>query len=357
MATQTDILIKLFQDAAADLKEIVLHPPGGTASGQDFRRARAAELITRINAILKKLDAKSIDWIRRNAPAAFREGMAEAERQARELGMSVPPIVGSFSVVPQHAVEVLAHDIAADLNKASDAMGQQAIRLIRATAQRGLGEAQIDTILAGGIIHGEPVQAIRALRQALELVHGETVPITDKNGDVIHFKAGYYAKLVAVTKTRQATEIGRHRRLQSLGMDLVSIVGRSSKNFCSAFLGKVFSLSGRSRKYPSLSVLPNGLHGNHGPPFPLSVQQIHRRLRRSIGNGCRPGDGPGSHRRRQIVQRFADRSPAAVQGFADRPAGERTLEKIHAARFTSRCDGSVPQTEERLGIEVMSMAS
>jgi hypothetical protein len=47
-----------------------------------------------------------------------------------------------------------------------------------------------------------------------------------------------------------------------MGLDLVRIVGRISDNFCTAWLGQVFSLSGRHPTYPALAALPGG-----GPPF------------------------------------------------------------------------------------------
>jgi hypothetical protein len=78
----------------------------------------------------------------------------------------------------------------------------------------------------------------------------------------MNFDVGYYAEMVARTKTREASVDARHERLSELGLDLVAIVGRISKNFCTAFLGQVFSLSGNSDKYPAYSSLPGG-----GPPF------------------------------------------------------------------------------------------
>jgi len=100
------------------------------------------------------------------------------------------------------------------------------------------------------------------LRDLLNKVHGDTVTITDKNGNPITYKTGYYAQVVATTKVREATVKARHARLAGDGIDLVFVTGRISKNFCTAYLDKVFSISGRSKKYPPLSSLPN-----NGPPF------------------------------------------------------------------------------------------
>lgn|GEM_PF-5974793 len=109
---------------------------------------------------------------------------------------------------------------------------------------------------------GQPQQTILALRDKFLAIGDGTVPVKDKNGDTINFQAKYYASMVVRTKTRQATVHARHARLQELGIDLVSIVGLVSKNFCTAFLGQVFTLKGKSDKYPSIDELPGG-----GPPF------------------------------------------------------------------------------------------
>lgn len=117
-------------------------------------------------------------------------------------------------------------------------------------------------ILAGRhVIEGQPDAAVRALRDELKKVHGDTVTIIDKNGDPINYKVGDYAHMVATTKTREATCKARHERLKEQGIDLVTIVGKQSKYPCSQLLGKVFSLSGDHQKYPALSSLGGG------PPF------------------------------------------------------------------------------------------
>jgi hypothetical protein len=76
------------------------------------------------------------------------------------------------------------------------------------------------------------------------------------------FDVGYYARMVATTKTREATTKARHARLAQQGIDLVVVQGRVSVNFCTAYLNKVFSISGKHPRYPALSSLPGG-----GPPF------------------------------------------------------------------------------------------
>jgi hypothetical protein len=101
------------------------------------------------------------------------------------------------------------------------------------------------------------------LRDELRRVNkGNIVTITDRNGKPIHFTAQHYAGMVVRTKTREAVVTARNERFTQLGIDTVAIIGRLSDNFCTAFLGQVYSISGKHPKYPALSSLPGG-----GPPF------------------------------------------------------------------------------------------
>jgi len=266
-------IVRLYRRAGREMKKMVMRPPGGTEKAIAFRRARAADLSRQIDAMLADLGKRTNRWIKANAREAYRTGIAAGIRQARAAGVTGEGSAfrGSFSVIDRRSVEVFAADIAADLQQSREAMGKRAKSLLRKTAsiklatsgeEIALTEVDIDRILAGGVIEGAPTKAIAELRGELAAQAGETVSIIGKGGTVRDFEVGYYADLVVRTKTREATVKARHNRLGELGLDLVVIVGRTSENFCTAFLGQAFSLSGKSRKYPAYGGLPGG-----GPPF------------------------------------------------------------------------------------------
>jgi hypothetical protein len=262
--SESQVIGDLFAQAQARLRDTVMMPLGRTFASRDFRRGRAADLLGQIDPIIRQLKTGAATWTGKNVPAVYREGKRTADRQAREAGVRIEGsgFSGSFSLIDRRAVAVFARDIAMDLNKSADSMGKRAERILRATAQHGLSETQINARLAAGVIEGTPRETIKALRDDLAAVHGDTVTIMDKNGEPREFGVGYYAEMVARTKTREATVYARHERLRELDLDLVAIVGRVSTNFCSAFLGQVFSLSGTSTKYEAYDSLPDG-----GPPF------------------------------------------------------------------------------------------
>lgn len=257
-------LARLFKTASKVLRRGVTEPLGRTPSAQAFNQGRAAQLSDQVDRVLLELKARVRPWAGGAAERAVREGRATANRQAIDAGVvrDGEIVQGSFAVIDVGTVNAFARQITADLDKAADSMGQTTKRVIRQTAQQGLSEVEINRVLAGGVIQGRPVETIRQLRKDLEAVHGGTVRIVSRNGNPIEFDTGYYAEMVARTQTRAATVVARHERLAELDLDLVAIVGRVSQNFCTAFLGRVFSLSGRHPKYPAYDSLPGG-----GPPF------------------------------------------------------------------------------------------
>jgi hypothetical protein len=260
-------LARYFIDAQQRAKKIILNPPGTKQSSRQFHRAAASERLVQIDGVLRRLNRDASDWVGEQMPEVYREGIRRAHRQAVEAGVrgdgrGASALEGSFTVIDERALTVLARDTMADLNKAADSMGDRYKSVLRQTAEIGMSAADVNTLLAGGIIDGAPVETARALTKELRAIHGDRVRLIDKNGEARELKVGYYADMVARTKTREAVEAARHERLEELGLDLVAIVGKESDNFCTAFLDQVFSLSGRSEKYPPLSSIPGG-----GPPF------------------------------------------------------------------------------------------
>jgi hypothetical protein len=268
------LLAGWYQDAAGRLAKIVLNPPGGTEASRQYNAAFAAQ---RIDQIGRELKVKGGVWASQHIAAAFRDGRKLADKQAIEAGVRPKPstVAGSFTLISTGAVQKFALDTISDLHRAADSLADRAKSVLRQTAQLGLSEAKINQVLAGGLIEGQPVQTIRKLGDELRAVHGETVEINGRNFDV-----RYYAEMVARTKTRQATVAARHERLAELDIDLVAIVGLISQNFCTAFLGEVFSLSGKSDKYPAYAELPGG-----GPPFHPNCSKSTRPFVEELASG------------------------------------------------------------------------
>ncbi len=257
-------LVARYEESAARLRDRVLNPPGSSDRAREWNQARAAQILGQVDAEIARLRKMAADWTGAALEASMRRGIATADHQAEASGIvnAGSPLKGTFSIVDRGAVEVLAKDTVGDLIMAANSMRSQAKTVLHRMAATGVTNAEVNAILTGGVIEGRPRNTIRELREALKKVHGKQVTITDRNDNQRTFDAGYYARMVAVTKTREATCMARHARLADRGIDLVTVVGRKSVNFCTAYLHKVFSISGGHKKYPPLSALPGG-----GPPF------------------------------------------------------------------------------------------
>lgn len=262
--SQVEALAQLYLSAAQKIKDLVLHPAGLSAQSQAFSQARASMLMAQVDKQIQSLVKGAADWIGPNVRQAMLDGVTRGNQQMKAIGVLSDkfPVGGTLAMLDTGTMRQFAADTFSDLRKAAESMGKNAKHALRKTAQTNISEADVNRILAGGVVSGMPRQTQRELQAALDPTASGKVIIINKNGDPMDFDAGDYAAMVARTKTREATTAARHERLQQEGIDLVSIVGRVSVNFCTGYLGMVFSISGSSDKYPSLDDLPSG-----GPPF------------------------------------------------------------------------------------------
>ncbi len=243
----------------------------------------------------------------------------------------------SFTLIDPRTIQVIARDTFADLARAADTTATAAGRTLRAMASNGLTVREVNDLIARGVIDGKTGAPIRELRERLKQIHGERITIIDRNGDPMSFEPGYYAKMVVHTRTREATERGRHERFAEEGVDLVTIVGRVSNNFCTAYLGKVFSLSGRHPTYPPISSLPDGppFHPNCSKSTAAFIEELESPENLERGQ-TDPNDPMLTTRdRTQLQRRFQD-----TQGRQQ--AEPRMADTVEEIRARARAAGYAP---------------
>jgi hypothetical protein len=214
----SEILARRYREAAERLKKIVMNPPGSKASSQASRRARAAGQLQQIDqVVIPNLLQDASGWIGEHVPPAYTEGKKEGDANARKW-VKVPAakeLKTSFSLIDHHALNALANKTFSDLQKSARSMGEVAKSLIRDTADMGLSSSDLHDIIAGGIIDGQPRDAIRDLSGRLKKINnGQVARIVNRNGAEMNFDADYYAELVVRTMTRQAVQEGRHNRFR-----------------------------------------------------------------------------------------------------------------------------------------------
>jgi hypothetical protein len=337
-----DELVRILEATAARLRVIVLEPPGRTANAALYNQSRAAQQLAKVNELLLAAKKHVATWTSKAMETAFTTGIQTAAKQLRDCGIEVAGDVlkGSFSLVNTNALEVFARDTAIKLYGAIEATGQKATRTLRQMAAEGVSEQQVNEILAGrAIIQGDRPAAGRQLAELLRDVHGETVVVPCKDGSVRNYDPKDYGQMVARTRVAEAMVTARHEQLQAHGVDLVIIIGRVSENWCTGFLGKVFSISGNDPDYPALDDLPQGK-----PPFhPNCSKGTAPFIRGLVGTRQAKAAGPDDQldmmleaKSQKEMQRVFDESHAA--GAAE----QRARSIVEEIRARAKANGYTP---------------
>ena len=251
------------------MKELAANPQRRSAQ---YRRNRASVLLRDLQRHLNRIDARAMTLVGPEVERAYRGGLSQAGKQASELGLGddLPDGIGAeFNLVDENAVETVARDTVARMHNAANGQADRAAALFRSLGEASVrvSESEVNRTIGRGIVTGDALEANRELRRLFD-----NDPATEKTyrqlGSQIIQVGGWegplrtYASTVVRTRTREATVTARHNRLGEIGIDLVQINGRVSRNFCTRFIGLVVSLGEARDGYPSIRELPNG-----GPPF------------------------------------------------------------------------------------------
>lgn len=268
-------VIGLLKAAAEDCRKLIRNPPGDTRERRDWATSQAAQRLRAIEQQLDQLQAKVSAIAARGIQAQYRAGLARGDRQATLAGFKQKPIEASFNLIDARRAAVLsrtqgqtmqrvAQATVTGLSEAIQSMKAKTRLLTQQIQALGLNKQQVDEIIASGTINGAYNDTYRKLRVELQkvAVDGKVVTVNTRTGEARSFKIDDYADIVLKTKMAEATNLATLERLVERGVDLVRIIGSHSANFCTAFVGHVFSISGTSTIYPDLSSLPRG-----GPPF------------------------------------------------------------------------------------------
>lgn len=274
-------LVKSYEATATRIRDLVFNPPGRSDGTKDFYRRRYAMLLNQIDEEVRLLTLRAVAWHDQALEDSIRRGVASAQAELARLNLpetapgsnivaatTATRLEASFARISTGPLEVLARHTARDLVKGATAIGDGAKVAVREARAAGLSVEDVNQAIARySIIEGQPTASMRVIREKLRAVHGNTVAIPTKGGGVIQFDVGTYAEMVARTRTREAGVAAQHLELSDRGYDLVKIVGRVTKSFCTAYLGHVYSISGTHPNYPPLSSLPGANQGYPVPPF------------------------------------------------------------------------------------------
>ena len=266
---QNEALIQVYKDA---YMEVANRLKRQVKKGLSTRHAEA--LLRDIQEIVRQLDEYTYDWLVANVPLAYEVGSEAAIQKLAQYGL--PNISASFGGIHQEAVRAIVADTFQSVAGATKMMEETLIRTLRDSSkgilQRGLvtGETRkrltkdlmLDLAAKGFTYFEDEKGRYIKLRDYIDFIAEDSwvgfVDAAGRKWDLLN-----YTEMLTRTKTAETVSRGTENRLTENGLDLVYIVTSPACNdWCLFYAGKVFSISGTSKKYPPLSEAPNG-----GTPF------------------------------------------------------------------------------------------
>ena len=202
------------------------------------------KILKTVNQEIEALDKYANDWINGVVPREYDLARLDVYQVLGEVGSSVRN---------SKAQQIIMRNALGDLLTAHQFVGRAIKDNIR--------QAGLDAV-AMKMTTGDTVKQTKdALKR--RLTDDGIVAITDKRGRKIQLDA--YANMVARTTTREATNQGTMAGVQELGYDLVQLTSHNAAcPVCSPLEGRVYSISGKDKRYPKLSTA-----------FPSQYSTIH----------------------------------------------------------------------------------
>jgi hypothetical protein len=249
MATSEEALAKAYERAYRSIVQRIHNQ-----ARQGLSTAYNEALLRDVRVMLAELDQEALQLLEDAIPTQYRAGMQASLKQLREISPTVAAHA-EMTMVHRRAVDALVNNAIGDISTANQRIGRHVEGLLRRTTLDAITQKTIS---------GQTVrEAARSLTKTI-VEKGLEPPGS--------MRASAYARLVARSTTREASNLGRINQGTELGQDLVQMTSHNSPcPICSQYEGRVYSVSGRDKRYPALyqtafSAGYNNIHPNcrHG---------------------------------------------------------------------------------------------
>ena len=217
-----------------------------------YRRA----VLSSVNQELRALDKFSARWAKKEIPLSYREGAEKAYNEIRKANIEIKKVA-----INTKTVRLLVDNATGQLQDATQFVGRRIADDLR---QAGI-EAVAEKLSAGDTVKQAKANLISKLNKQ------GVVAIRDKAGRQVSLDA--YASMVARTTTREATNKGTINAVQDVDGDLVQMSSHASAcPICQPLEGRVYSISGKSKKYPRLDIAFSGGYATIHPNCFIDAQ-------------------------------------------------------------------------------------
>lgn len=259
MATQRelDTLAKIYLAARDQLLDTIINSPGvGT-------KTFANTILQQLDRELKRLQAASDKYIETAIPAEYEKGLDAIYQYFKKnnLTMKHP---SHFADLHTDAIYTIAREMQHNIRGGLVQVGRQLAQyvntardeVLRSTALMAAGEK----LATGGTV----LQMKNNLTKKLQEQGFMTVQYGSGPG-ARNVPIDAYAMLCARSTTREAGNLARENQLTANGYDLVEMTEHyPTCDVCAPLQGRVYSISGKDKRFPPLSrAFSSGYHNVH----------------------------------------------------------------------------------------------
>lgn len=225
------------------------------------------------NKYATKADIRKINTYIKKAKNSFDRMLAGFSVAIRKIvneswSAGIDDVVTALAKIPtkgmynSQTVPLMIRHAIADFSEALTSAQKNFNRFIRRTQQTLISEAEVTTAIARGLgVEGTTEAAKKLLvKEFGKISHGNVININGRK-----YQVDKYAEMVARTRAREANSQAVVKSAADFGQDLVQVSSHNTTSkICQEYEGRIFSISGRSDKYPKLEATapfhPNCLH-------------------------------------------------------------------------------------------------
>ena len=255
--SQLDVLIGIYREAQARLAEIVT---GNYGAGT---RTYYNSVLKQLERLMKQLEAETGQYISTEIPRQYKKALDDtyAYFKRNNLQMKRPDM---FSHIHSDAVSELANEMRYHINQGISIAGRRVMRYLDTAKDNALRQAGLCSAALKAAAGQTVADMQKDLMQRLANDGFLTVQYgTGKRAYQVGLDS--YAAMVARSTTREAGNLARENQLTENGYDLMMMTEHyPTCEACAVLQGRVYSISGRDKRFPPLSrAFPSGYRNVH----------------------------------------------------------------------------------------------
>ena len=326
-----DDLIAIYKEAQLALIKIIT---GNTGAGT---KTYYNTILRQLTALLNQLAAQTGRYISTEIPKEYKAALEQTYDyfKRNNLQMNRPEM---FAQIHSDAVSELAAEMQHHINEGISSAGRRVMRYANTARDNALRQNG----LRASAVKIASAQTVRDMQKDLIRRLSEDGFLTVQYGSGKYaYQVGLdsYAAMVARSTTREAGNLAREKQLLANGYDLVIITEhKPCCELCARVQGRVFSISGKDKRFPPLSAAFTSGYRNVHPncrcvavPW-IEEMQSPEELRAAIAKGSQPLRDERSDKEKALyTQQQSDRR-------------QMRADLIQYERYKARLGSDAPQT-------------